>query len=228
MVLIRDDRGGWRVFIGPASTGGTDGVADSSALQAALAGDAAELVGATRMTSPSTATAYVADPVDAGGERAQMAMVIGRIMDVLVPLKHRMEQAQTVLAQVQEDSSFEQQVVDLVNAERSRFGLGGLGYRAELDLAAERHNDRQAATSTMAHAGIGDASPGDRVMAVGFRKAWGENVAAGQTSPAQVVAEWMASPTHRRNILDPTYTQIGVSHTRSGSGRAFWVQEFGV
>ena len=126
-----------------------------------------------------------------------------------------------------EDHQFEQRVTDLVNAERARYGLQPLSYDSRMDLAAERHNLVQASTNTMAHDGIGDGTPGDRIRATGFRDAWGENVATGQLSPEQVVAEWMASPGHRRNILDPEYRRIGVSYTVAANGRTFWAQEFG-
>jgi uncharacterized protein YkwD len=129
--------------------------------------------------------------------------------------------------QVAEDSSYEQRVLQLVNGERARAGLGALGYDRRLDQAAERHNQQQAATRTMAHEGIGDGDPGSRIRAAGFTGAWGENVAAGQLTPEQVVAEWMASPGHRRNILDPTYSRLGVSYNTSSDGRTYWAQSFG-
>lgn len=49
----------------------------------------------------------------------------------------------------------------------------------------------------------------------------GENIAKGQTSPEQVVAEWMASPIHRFNILRSEYRQTAV-----GFVNGHWVQDF--
>lgn len=126
-----------------------------------------------------------------------------------------------------EDGSFEQRVLDLVNVERARNGLGSVTYNRQLDAAAEGHNAQQARVQSMAHQGLGDADPGSRIAATGFAKAWGENVATGQLSPEQVMSEWMASPGHRRNILDPNFTQLGVSYTTAGDGRTYWAQEFG-
>lgn len=126
-----------------------------------------------------------------------------------------------------EDHQFEQQVLDLVNRERARAGLAPVAYDRRLDLASERHNAQQAATRRMAHDGIGDGTPGERIRAAGYGGAWGENVATGQLSPAQVVAEWMASPGHRRNILDPSYRLMGVSYTTGTDGRTYWAQSFG-
>lgn len=129
--------------------------------------------------------------------------------------------------QRQEDHAWEQRVLELVNAERAKAGLGQLGYSRQLDAAAESHNTYQQATGVMAHAGIGDADPGARIRATGFAQAWGENVATGQQSPEQVVAEWMASPGHRRNILDPNFRQLGVAFGTGANGRTYWAQEFG-
>jgi len=126
-----------------------------------------------------------------------------------------------------EDNDFEARVLDLVNAERAKYGLAPVRYNDALDSAAEKHATHMAGVGRMAHDGIGDGDPGSRVRAEGFGDAWGENVAAGQTSPEQVVAEWMASPGHRRNILDPNYRQLGVAYTAAANGRTYWAQEFG-
>lgn len=126
-----------------------------------------------------------------------------------------------------EDAAYEQQVLDLVNAERAKAGLGAVRYSAALDSAAETHNAFQTQQRTMAHIDIGDGDPGARIRAAGFNGAWGENVAVGQRTPEQVVAEWMASPTHRANILNPNFSQIGVAHETTTDGFSFWTQSFG-
>ena len=116
---------------------------------------------------------------------------------------------------------------NLVNAERARYGLGAVTYESRLDLAAERHASQMGAVAVMAHDGIGDADPGARARAAGWHRSWGENVAVGQTTPEQVMAEWMASPGHRRNILDPAFTRLGVSYTTGVDRRPYWAQAFG-
>jgi uncharacterized protein YkwD len=50
----------------------------------------------------------------------------------------------------------------------------------------------------------------------------GENIAQGQSSPQEVVADWMSSPGHRRNILEKSAKRLGVGYV---SG--YWVQVFG-
>lgn len=55
----------------------------------------------------------------------------------------------------------------------------------------------------------------------------GENLAAGQQTPVEAMSEWMDSPAHRDNILDPTWTEIGVAVRVGGESSIYWVQVFG-
>jgi uncharacterized YkwD family protein len=54
----------------------------------------------------------------------------------------------------------------------------------------------------------------------------GENIAMGQTTPAQVMEGWMNSSGHRANILNSSYTKIGVGTVQNSSGRYYWTQHF--
>mgnify|MGYP000966070924 FL=1 len=54
-------------------------------------------------------------------------------------------------------------------------------------------------------------------------KTAGENIAMGYTTPEAVVTGWMNSPGHRANILNASFTQIGVGYVASGN---YWTQEF--
>ena len=126
-----------------------------------------------------------------------------------------------------EDNAFEQRVLELINEERRKAGLGAVAYNGALDNSAEKHASHMSLVGKMAHDGIGDGDPGERARAEGWRKAWGENVATGQTSPEQVVAEWMRSPSHRKNILDPNFRNMGVGYVTASDGRSYWAQEFG-
>lgn len=126
------------------------------------------------------------------------------------------------------EDPFEQQVVDLVNQVRAQYGLPPLAYDERLDIGAERHTAHQALVGQMAHEGIGDGTPQERMLAAGWDWAWGENAAVGQTSPEQVVREWMASPGHRANILNPAFGFLAVGFSTSADGRPYWTQSFGV
>ncbi len=126
-------------------------------------------------------------------------------------------------------SSEMQRVLDLVNLERTSRGLVPLGFAPELNVAALAHTQRQAADGDIYHTDPLDGSdPGDRITRAGYAfSTWGENVAAGYRSADAVMAGWMASPGHCRNILNPAFTELGVGHVTGGKKFGeFWTQAF--
>ena len=56
----------------------------------------------------------------------------------------------------------------------------------------------------------------------------GENIAAGYSSPAKTVEQWMNSPGHRENILNPAYRELGVGYAYEdySTYHHYWVQLF--
>ena len=67
-------------------------------------------------------------------------------------------------------------------------------------------------------------SPFDMMKSFGISyKAAGENIAMGQKTPEQVVQAWMDSPGHRANIMNSSFTHIGVGYVASGN---YWTQQF--
>ena len=56
--------------------------------------------------------------------------------------------------------------------------------------------------------------------------AWGENIAAGQRTPQEVVNAWMNSQGHRKNIMKSEYTHIGVGYLADQTFGTIWAQEF--
>ena len=60
-------------------------------------------------------------------------------------------------------------------------------------------------------------------------QAAGENIAAGQTTPQEVVDGWMQSPGHCSNIMSPSFTEIGVGYVLAPQGQLphYWTQTFG-
>ncbi|MFD2764488.1 CAP domain-containing protein [Micromonospora eburnea] len=119
-----------------------------------------------------------------------------------------------------------QQVVDLVNAERAKAGCKAVTVNDKLTLAAQRHSQDQADHKTMTHDGSDGSDAGERLDRVGYAwRAYGENVAWNQQSPAAVMDAWMNSSGHRANILNCSFTQIGVGVARSNG--PYWTQDFG-
>ncbi|SDO12126.1 Cysteine-rich secretory protein family protein [Lutimaribacter pacificus] len=115
------------------------------------------------------------------------------------------------------------QVVALVNGERQRHGLPALAQSGALAGAAGDHSCFMAATGRMSHTGRGGRKLGARLRDAGYGyRAAAENVAHGYRDAGGVVAGWMQSDGHRRNILMRDVTQAGAAMRAGGDGRPYW------
>jgi uncharacterized protein YkwD len=86
--------------------------------------------------------------------------------------------------------------------------------------AAQQKADDMAAVGYFAHRSPSGKAVGAFLGAVGYRyRVAGENLAQGFTDPQALTAAWMASPTHRANILDHDFneTGIGISNGKQGT-----------
>nr|WP_295973159.1 CAP domain-containing protein [uncultured Bacillus sp.] len=119
-------------------------------------------------------------------------------------------------------SSFEEEVVRLVNAERAKQGLASLLHRADIKNVAEKKAMDMINSNYFSHNSPNYGSPFQMLQTFGisYRKA-GENIAKGQRSPQEVMNSWMNSSGHRANILDSGYNAIGVGYYNGA-----WVQIF--
>jgi uncharacterized YkwD family protein/spore coat assembly protein SafA len=121
-------------------------------------------------------------------------------------------------------SSFEAEVIRLVNIERSKNGLSPLTHDWELSRVARYKSQDMKDKNYFSHTSPTYGSPFDMIKSFGisYRSA-GENIAKGQTTPQMVVNAWMNSQGHRANILNKSYTHIGVGYVKSGN---YWTQMF--
>ncbi|MCX5388194.1 sigma-70 family RNA polymerase sigma factor [Streptomyces sp. NBC_00083] len=120
-----------------------------------------------------------------------------------------------------------QQVLDLVNSERSKAGCSALTSNSKLYDAALKHSENMAAQNFFDHTDPSGAGPGERITAAGYQwSAYGENIARGQADAASVMDSWMNSPGHRANILNCGFKEIGIG-VHYGSGGPWWTQDFG-
>ncbi|TDL47332.1 hypothetical protein E2R60_30220 [Paenibacillus dendritiformis] len=119
-------------------------------------------------------------------------------------------------------SQFEQQVLDLVNQERSKTGLSSLSMSEELSNMAMVKAQDMYNNNYFDHNSPTHGSPFDMMKEFGITyNSAGENIAKGQTTPTQVMNDWMNSPGHKANILNKSYTHIGIAYYNNT-----WVQEF--
>lgn len=129
---------------------------------------------------------------------------------------------------------FIDQIVSLTNAERAKWGLAPLTIEVQLNQAAQKHSADMAYGDQFSHTGVDGSTPWTRIEASGYQyQAAAENIAAGYSTPATVVASWMNSPGHRANILNPNVRNIGVGHvflandTGNVNFNHYWTQVFG-
>lgn len=126
-----------------------------------------------------------------------------------------------------EETSFEIQVLNLVNIERTQRGLSPLSYSYELEAVAKAHSNDMAQRNYFSHNSPEGKTPFDRIKNAGISyKSAGENIAAGQKTPEEVVNGWMNSSGHRANILNSNYTKMGIGVVYGGSYGIYWTQLF--
>lgn len=121
--------------------------------------------------------------------------------------------------------TFAEQVVELVNQERTKAGLNAVTLDQNIASAAlVRAKEIETSFSHIRPNGS-KFSTALTEQGVTFKGA-GENIAWGQKSPEAVMQAWMNSEGHRANILNKNFTKIGVGYYQNAAGRNFWTQLF--
>jgi uncharacterized protein YkwD len=131
---------------------------------------------------------------------------------------------------VSSPSSIADQVLEATNALRARAGCAPLSLAPALTRAAQEHSAEMARHGYISHTGLNGSSPQQRARATGYVGLAGwENVAAGYTTPAAVVAGWEASPGHRANMLNCELREVGIGMAENNASDYgfFWTQAFG-
>lgn len=111
-------------------------------------------------------------------------------------------------------------ILAAVNQQRRARGLAALAADGCAGRYAQAQAERMAAARSIGHQDLNpvlDSCGGSRAA---------ENVAVSPDSPEAVVDAWMASPSHRANILDPQLTSVGTGAALGGDGRWYVCQDF--
>ena len=116
------------------------------------------------------------------------------------------------------------QVVALVNAERAKYGLSALKADSRVQQAAQVRAAETVQSFSHTRPNGSSFSTALTEAGVSYTRS-GENIAYGQSTPQQVVNAWMNSSGHRANILNESFTTIGVGYTVV-NGTAYWAQLF--
>ncbi|WP_169084823.1 CAP domain-containing protein [Paenibacillus sp. PL91] len=131
------------------------------------------------------------------------------------PIDYAPEQPATSL-------EFDQKVLQIVNAERSKAGLSSLSMDSNLSKMAMVKAQDMINNQYFDHNSPTYGSPFDMMKKFQITyNAAGENIAKGQPTPEQVMNDWMNSEGHRANILSGSFSKIGIAYFKGA-----WVQEF--
>lgn len=143
--------------------------------------------------------------------------------------KSSSEQSASSDLEAKDPSEFEKEVVELVNKERAKENLEPLKMHERLSSLARKKSQDMAKNNYFNHTSPTYGSPFDMMNQFNFSYSMaGENIAAGQRSPEQVVEGWMNSEGHRKNIMKDGFTHIGVGYVE-GAGlpyKTYWTQLF--
>ena len=124
-----------------------------------------------------------------------------------------------------------EEIVELTNSEREEYGLSPLLLNMSLNEAARRKAADMFAFDYWAHKSPSNREPWDFFQEVEYDYIYaGENLARDFSTPEAVVAAWMMSPSHKDNIINGQYQEIGVavvSGTLRGVETTLVVQLFG-
>ncbi|AXI10837.1 SafA/ExsA family spore coat assembly protein [Oceanobacillus sp. 143] len=131
---------------------------------------------------------------------------------------------QQIQLSTNEAYNIEQEVIRLVNVERANAGLPALKYDWELARVANHKSQDMQEKRYFSHTSPTYGSPFTMMQNYGIKyKSAGENIAQGQRTAKEVVNAWMNSSGHRANILNKSYTHIGIGYLETGH---YWTQMF--
>ena len=115
---------------------------------------------------------------------------------------------------------------DLLNADRAKNGLAPLKLNSQLTKLGENYAKDMIQRNFFAHTDPDGKSPFDRMAKAGISyKSAGENLAI-NTNVTTAETAFMNSSGHRANILNSSYTDVGVGVAYDSKGSAYVVQEF--
>jgi hypothetical protein len=128
--------------------------------------------------------------------------------------------------------SLSEQILELTNVERWNNGqLPPVKGQLQLNAAATLHSTNMATRNFFAHTDPSTGTnPGARIADAGYSPStWSENIAAGNSTAAATMGQWMNSSGHRNNILSGSVNELGVGYAYGPAStyRHYWTQNFG-
>ena len=103
------------------------------------------------------------------------------------------------------------------------YPVSTVSWNTQLETAAYSHSRDMSQNNYFSHTALEGSNGGVRIERAGYLwKTYGENIAAGYKNERDVVAGWLSSPGHCKNIMNTNFKEMGVA--RAGT---YWTQEFG-
>lgn len=134
----------------------------------------------------------------------------------------------TLLAGPSDPATYAHETVYRTNLERVKLGLAPLKASVRETAAAQWMAEDQARHNVCRHTDSLGRDFSTRAREFGVGRAMGENCAAGQRTPESVTKSWMASPGHRKNMLNPGAKLIGLGYATGSKGYgAYWTMVLG-
>jgi uncharacterized protein YkwD len=109
-------------------------------------------------------------------------------------------------------SSYQTELVNLINGARAEAGLPALTVNAQLMSAATQHSIDMACHGLISHTGSDGSSPSQRIAAAGYAASRASEIIYGSGYPQSAVDWWMSDQVHRDEILNPNVTEMGVGY----------------
>lgn len=130
-------------------------------------------------------------------------------------------------AAVVSEAKLQGDIVYLTNKQRKLHGCKAVRVDARLTTAARGHSAWMGRTGTFSHTGNAGSSFVTRVKAAKYPRPASENIAFGYRTGLDVVKAWLASPGHRKNLLNCSVNTVGVGAVYAKNGTPYFTQNFG-
>lgn len=129
-------------------------------------------------------------------------------------------------------AGFQAEALQIINARRAAGAVCGsrgalaattpLAWNPKLAEAALRHANDMKLRNFLSHVGSDGTDAGNRATAAGYDwVGWGEDIAAGQRTVAEVMAAWTASEAHCVNLMNPGYRDLGLACVAGGADNTY-------
>jgi uncharacterized protein YkwD len=109
-------------------------------------------------------------------------------------------------------SGYINEIASLINNARTQKGLPALTVNAQLNAAAQGHSIDMVCHNLLSHSGSDSSTVAERVAAAGYAASYSSEIIYGSGYPQTAFDWWMSDPTHRDEILNARYTEMGIGY----------------